>query len=468
MSLSNSAGSNSTGNWGTIFMGPERMRETSLASLENTKSGPTWGDDTEAEYFERIKAKATQKAVQIIAEAQADADSMLLQAQQQGYEQGIAQAQAELDEFRQAAGDTAAAVLSAIESQGQTITTAWEKELTQLLQVAVEAGIGYELSENRAALINATFHSAIQELAAEQRAVVWVNPEDEPVVADIINAAGQYLSERFQTKGDSNLSPGSIVLESNLGRLENTMEHRRALVNKILTELSLANNNEVQAAPAQLTDQVMNQVPAQASQEASQPELEPEQLTNQAAGQLIEQFEPSQNEQIVDKEAPNTEVAAPELTNGADENFQAIGQELAQAMPEEKEEAFNSPLDNLPIEEGSLIPGLANEPDQNEPVPPVQAKNATTPIQPVQPVQPKIQKTPVAPGETQEELAQAEADLAALDSLDDLDEGKTPTQEREQKQAQAQKQADNEALADSFLADEFSGDFSDNSLGEKK
>ena len=80
MSLSNS----NTANWGTIFMGPERLHETTLSRLENSKSNPTWGDDTETEYFERVKSKATQKAMQILAQAQSDADAMLLQAQQQG------------------------------------------------------------------------------------------------------------------------------------------------------------------------------------------------------------------------------------------------------------------------------------------------------------------------------------------------------------------------------------------------
>jgi hypothetical protein len=42
---------------------------------------------------------------------------MLKRAHQEGYQHGLAAAQAELDEFREAAGQTAAAVLSAIESR---------------------------------------------------------------------------------------------------------------------------------------------------------------------------------------------------------------------------------------------------------------------------------------------------------------------------------------------------------------
>ena len=60
MSLSNL--STDTSKWGTIFMGPGRMHETSLSRLESARSGPVWNEATEAEYFERVRAKAAAKA----------------------------------------------------------------------------------------------------------------------------------------------------------------------------------------------------------------------------------------------------------------------------------------------------------------------------------------------------------------------------------------------------------------------
>ena len=414
MSLSN----NSTANWGTIFMGPERLHETTLSKLESSKSTPLWGGDTEVEYFERIKSKATQKAMQILAQAQADADAMLLKAEQQGYEQGLAQAQAELDEFRQAAGDTAAAVLSAIEAQSHALTSVWEKELTQLVKLAVEAGIGRELSENRAATLDAMFHNAVQELASEQRALVLVNPEDEAVVADIIAAAGQNLSERFQTKGDSTLPPGSIVLESNFGRLENTLEQRRQMIDKILAELVLSENNNPEVAeqsnlanspasqpeisqaveaeaqtsqieqPAELAASVMG------ATEANVEEISVEEVPELPADVLVEQV----SEEVVEQASPNSSAQA---------STQQASARATESFVEDVEEDIASPLDSLTIEEGSLIPDTILTDSA------VQAQElATETASPV-----LEEETTDNPSETQEELLQAQNKLAALDDL---------------------------------------------------
>ena len=365
MSLSNS----STANWGTIFMGPERLHETTLSRLENTNTGPAWGGDTEVEYFERIKAKATQKAMQILAQAQADADAMLAQAQEQGYEQGLAQAQAELDEFRQAAGNTAAAVLSAIEAQTHALTRAWEKELTQLVKIAVQAGIGRELSENRAAVLDAMFYSAVQELASEQRALVCVNPEDEAVVADIIAAAGQNFSERFQTKADPALSPGSIVLESNLGRLENTLEQRRLMVDKILKELVLSENNTVETT-------TQNNLSSTAHEPNYAPLVQPEPVETMPAEAMPLEAISVETISVEHMPAEKTseaqpevdfnqavEVASQQLSEEAEETIeQALINSPEQQTESFMEEDFSSPLDNLPVQEGSLIPeAILNE-----------------------------------------------------------------------------------------------------------
>lgn len=242
MSLSNLAAD--TSKWGTIFMGPGRMHETSLSRLETARSGPVWNEATEAEYFERVKAKAAAKAREILETAQVEAASMLKRAHQEGYQHGLAAAQAELDEFREAAGQTAAAVLSAIESQVDAITSAWEDELCNLVRFAVETGIGHELKGHRAEILEALFREAVSSLAAEQKAVIYAHPEDEPVISDIILSAGDDYARRFQVRGNPQLAPGSIVLENSLGMVENTMQARQALVDNILKELSLRDRVE--------------------------------------------------------------------------------------------------------------------------------------------------------------------------------------------------------------------------------
>lgn len=244
MSLSNLSDNADAPAWGTIFMGPEPMRETTLSRIEGANSGSLWNDETEAEYLERVKERATQKAAQILRDAQAEAAALREQARKEGYEQGINDAQAELDEFRTAAAQTTTAVLSAIESQADALTKAWENELCGLVRAAVEAGIGYELNRHRAEILKALFFEAVNLLSKEKKAVIFTNPEDSAIVAEIVATAGEDYAARFQVRGNPGLTPGSIVLESSLGLVENNLESRRAMVERILSELVLSEQVE--------------------------------------------------------------------------------------------------------------------------------------------------------------------------------------------------------------------------------
>ena len=272
MSLSDLPDTNNTPSWGTIFMGPEPMRETTLSHIEGANSGPQWNNETEAEYLERVKERATRKAVEILRAAQTEAAALREQARQEGYAQGISDAQAELEEFRITAGQTTAAVLSAIEGQAERLTALWEKELCDLVRLAVEAGIGHELAAHRAEMLQALFFEAAGVLSRGKSAVIFTSQEDVAVVADIISTAGKDYTSRFQVRGDPSLSPGSIVLESSLGLVENRLEVRRAMVAELLSELTLGSGQGSELAGLQDTP-AMAVSGAAAHQDAGEPEV---------------------------------------------------------------------------------------------------------------------------------------------------------------------------------------------------
>lgn len=235
MSLSNERQSN----WGTIFMGPGPSMETTLERVEAGGPSLAWTADTEAEYLARVREKATAKAKEILAAAQAEAQALREQAHAQGYEAGLDQAQAELEEFRQGMGASVDAVLGAIESNVGHVTTAWRKELVGLTRLCVETAVNHELSEKRAALLAGLFDGATAKMEAAQRITILVNPEDEPAVADMLDAAGRSEDRIFTVRGDASLEPGSLVLESDDSRVDNSLTVRRALVENILAQLTL-------------------------------------------------------------------------------------------------------------------------------------------------------------------------------------------------------------------------------------
>ena len=235
MSLSNQRQSE----WGTIFMGPGASMETTLERVEAGGPSLAWTTDTEAEYLARVREKATAKAKEIMLAAQAEGARLREDAFAQGYEAGLAQAQGELEEFRQGMGASVAAVLSAIEESSGSITAAWREELVGLVRQCVETAVNHELSGQRAALLAGLFDAAVAKMEAARRITILVSPEDEPAVADMVDAASQTGDQVFSVRADTSLAPGSLILESEDSRVDNSLTVRRAMVENILAQLDL-------------------------------------------------------------------------------------------------------------------------------------------------------------------------------------------------------------------------------------
>lgn len=355
-----------------VFMGPDPTQEAPLRSFE--RGGPTslWDEATELEYLSRVREKAAAKACEVLNNAQAEAESLRLKAQEEGYQAGAQAAQAELEEFRAAAGGAVAAVLGSIESQVAAVLDEWRGELVNLVRVAVEAGTGAQMSQDRANILAALFTQAAEQLMTSRHTAVRVNPEDEAVVADIIDSAGGYYRELYQVKADPDLAPGSIVLENSDGKVENTLEQRRHLVDEILSELSIGQKNSAKAEPAlqkaapqdsalpaetelpPADDSVNNQKPAA----AAQPEFETILATDPATAfegntqpDYVPEAEAAQEAEQI--EQSELEVAAAPEAEAADHGQTAAEPELIDAPQENAAEASSAAAD-IPLLNESL------------------------------------------------------------------------------------------------------------------
>ena len=294
--------------WGTIFMGPGPSMETTLERVEAGGPSLAWTTETEAEYLARVREKATAKAKEILLAAQTEADALREQAHAQGYEAGLDQAQAELEEFRQGMGASVAAVLGAIEGNAPRIAAAWREELVNLTRLCVETAVNRELSEERAALLAGLFDGAVAKMAAAQRISIVVNPEDEPAVADMLDAAGQDGEQTFTVRGDASLAPGSLVLESDDSRVDNSLTARRALVENILAQLSVPADTPAEAA--RLAEEIPSLEPTFPVQEAS---LAPQAVAaaEEEAETAPAQMQPAPEAEAAEQTAPVAEEAAP-------------------------------------------------------------------------------------------------------------------------------------------------------------
>lgn len=223
--------------WGTVYMG------TTAFSLDNLEGDArrNWTEADEAAYLERVKERATQMAASILEEARREAETIRAAAREEGYSSGMAEAEQEIAEFQATASESVSAVLSAIQGQCSAIFADWREDLVALLRVAAEKAVGMPLVDNKAGLLEELYVQSVTALENRRNLVVRVNPEDEAAIADIIAMTQARFADlkAWSVKGDPHVTPGGLIVESDDSLADNRLERRTALVNEILSGLSL-------------------------------------------------------------------------------------------------------------------------------------------------------------------------------------------------------------------------------------
>jgi flagellar assembly protein FliH len=234
--------------WGTIF---SLGREHSLRELERTSTA--WTGKDEAEYLERVRAKAEQIAVEIIAEAKTQAGQIQEQARQDGYASGLAEAQDELDNFRATMADSVSSVLNAIEGQCFHIFAQWREDIMGVAKLAVERVTAVELSERRREILKELLLESVALLEKRRELVIRVNPEDAAVIEDIIKITRERYDDvrSWRVNADASITPGGMLVESESSLAEGRVESRIAAVDQILSLLILPDQPGIESESEQ-------------------------------------------------------------------------------------------------------------------------------------------------------------------------------------------------------------------------
>lgn len=266
--------------WGTIFMGPTPDRESTIDKVTEDRQRELWNRRTEAEYMERVRAKATVRVQAMLDQARAqaeairgtarqwaekvraeceslheqarktreDAEALLAQAEQEraagreeGYKAGAEQAFLELDVHRTALEDATASVLKTIEEQGAVLFDYWRRDLAALTRDCVESLTGWVLTEERNAVLEGLLAAAAQELTERRRLAIRVNPADCDAVTLVIESAKARFPdvEQWEVRADETIDQGGLIVESASGMVDNRLEVRRQAVDDILRRLTL-------------------------------------------------------------------------------------------------------------------------------------------------------------------------------------------------------------------------------------
>lgn len=349
--------------WGTIFMGPTPDRESTIDKVTEDRQRELWNRRTEAEYMERVRAKATLRVQAMLDQARAqaeairgtarqwaeklraeceaqqeqtqkirqEAEALLARAEkereagrEEGYRIGGEQAFMELETHREALDDATASVLKTIEEQGTVLFEAWRDELAALTRDCVESLTGWVLSEEREAVLKALIEASVKELTDRRRLVIRVNPADYDAVTLVIESAKARHADvkHWETRADESIEPAGLIVESASGMVDNRREIRRQAVDDILRHLTLpagpADSEALAAVAREMEATGINALAAQSEARAAAL-AEREAAEQAAAARIAEELPPPAADAPSVPDAPETAHAPETMQEANDE-----------------------------------------------------------------------------------------------------------------------------------------------------
>ena len=234
-----------------VGIGARGPGELSLSGFGSSQESSRWDEATEAEYIGRVKDRAASMAVEIVTKARAEAEELKRQALEEGFAEGLRQAQEQLETAR---GEMAAALANSLAAVRQGQVGVWaehRKGLVELVRLCMEKALGLEVDERRKEILAGFLDQAVDALDARTGLVLRVHPEDEPSLREILQsaeAAGTNIGP-WRIQADPGMQPGGLVLESDQGMVDNSLESRRAVIHEILDQLSLPGRADTKTNP---------------------------------------------------------------------------------------------------------------------------------------------------------------------------------------------------------------------------
>lgn len=242
MSLSNNDHSSDSSKYsGKVLMGmntpgPDEM---TIHELEG-KRRLLWDDSTNEEYLERVKAKAQEKAKEIMLFAELEAEALRASAKHEGYQEGLEAAQADLQAHQQQMSAEVENILTQIGAQGSTVFEERRQDILALIKLAVEKTLAIELSEARTQSLENLLTEALDRIESQRQITIKCAPGD----ANDLEIFLKSIQERnprleyWTVKGDPALTDGGILLESADGKVDNSVASRWNGVEPILDQLA--------------------------------------------------------------------------------------------------------------------------------------------------------------------------------------------------------------------------------------
>jgi flagellar biosynthesis/type III secretory pathway protein FliH len=313
------------GKWGTVFMGERETSVEKLDAMQEPLRREQRKREQQEEYLENVRARAADRAREILGAAYAERQRVLEEAKAEGeeirrklleegeqlkksakaahdeiaaelarakeaheeaeqirqtahgegFQSGMDQAGVELKEFRAELADSLVKILRAIGDQRENICAGWREEIVELVKTAVAAGTGWLLESEHSRILRSLTLNALNLLEDRSTVTVRVNPEDEAQVGDLFAAARERAPELTQwiVSGDISVERGGLTAECASGSVDCRREHYRDMVDTVLDRLTLPARDGEDETVNEVRDLVEQEV---AKIAALMPEPEPE------------------------------------------------------------------------------------------------------------------------------------------------------------------------------------------------
>lgn len=242
MSLSNQSNSKSTGR---VIMGMTGGKgEMTVGELQGQNDPTRWRPKDDEDYMERVRERATAAAKEIIAKAMDEAAQIREQAKQEGYQEGMAEAQQQAEAAVQQYASTMAGAMAAVDSGARQIFDGHRTDMVELVRMAVQKTVGVEVEEKRTEVLEALLDQALDTIDSLTRLTIRTNPDEKEIVDSLMEMAKENHPhlERWSVRPDPNLQPGSMIVESDEGMVDNSVAARWASVEPVFDQLRLDPN----------------------------------------------------------------------------------------------------------------------------------------------------------------------------------------------------------------------------------
>jgi flagellar assembly protein FliH len=226
-----------------VILGPDAsgLTELSLDELEDRGRRDPWSRDSEDEFFDRVRDKAKAKAKEIITIAMSDAEHIKAQAAKEGFAQGMAQAEQDIQALLGEKATALASILEQAQGGSKAIWEEYRQDIVTLVSMAVEKVLAVEVDQRRREVLGSLLDEALENVDSQRNLLVKVHPNDAEIMGELLTAAAKAHGalKDWRVKPDKDIAQGGVVLESDKGMVDNTVASRREIVCAVFDKLGL-------------------------------------------------------------------------------------------------------------------------------------------------------------------------------------------------------------------------------------